>query len=133
MVTVHERLDPRACERVKGSAWDGIRSQFLELSKILLDVAPSTVSELTTIYVKYLPMRNAEAKPFAVVWLKNSKQMTVGLALPISAQSHGVGPPPLGMSYAGLTGYVTISAGESLPDELSELARLAFIHSSGCG
>ena len=125
MTGPHTRLDRRAVDRVSGPAWDGLRDQFLTMSKLLLDLGPDVYSMLTTIYVKFTKAPEQQ-QPFAVIWVKNSKQMTVGLALPEGHGCASVTVAPQGMSYRGLTGYVTVKPGESLPEEVAALCRLAY-------
>jgi hypothetical protein len=125
MGDMHERLDPKALDRIAGPAWEGVREQFLEISSLLLDLSPTTWSELTTIYVKYMRRKGIGEPPFAVIWLKNSKQITIGLALP-KEDTEFVQPAPKGMKYAGLTCYINIKPGERVPESLQVLARQAF-------
>ena len=125
MADTHERLDVKALERISGPAWDGMREQFLELSGLLLDQGEEVCSALTTIYVKFTKA-SGQQQPFAVIWVKNSKQMTVGLSLPEPFDSKLVIKAPKGMTYKGLTGYVTVEPGELLPEELAALCRLAY-------
>ncbi len=121
-----ERLDPRVLERISGPAWDGIRDSFLQVSSVLLSVAPEAASELTTIYVKYKLQSDAVAPVYAVAWIKSSKQFTVGLSLPDDFDDEALGRAPQGTSYKGLTKYFTVRAGEGCPSQLSTWARAAY-------
>jgi hypothetical protein len=120
-----ERLDQRAVDRVAGATWDGVRQQFFDISGVLFELTPSVRSELTTIYVKFMRSAAQGEQPFAVVWLKDSKQVTVGLALPSEFFSPITQEAPRGMKYAGLTGYFTVKSGGIVPNEFAELAKTA--------
>lgn len=120
-----DQLDPRAVERVSGPAWASLKQAFLDISDVLLSVCDDARTELTTIYVKYLPEPNAN-KVFAVAWLKSSKRIVVGLALPESIESPELGVAPAGMKYQGLTKYFSVSANDVIPAELESWARTAF-------
>jgi len=119
-------LDPRAVERVSGNAWDDLRDLFNGVSDALLGVSDSACGELTTIYVKYKPSPNPSAPVYAVVWVKSSKQMIVGLALPEGTTHSALGKAPQGTKYKGLTKYLMIRPGDTIPDEFPEWARIAF-------
>lgn len=117
------RIDPRAIERVSGKAWQPLREPFLRLSRLLLDASPGAESELTTIYVKYSVVTSAGKTPFAVVWVKRSAELVVGLALPDGHDDPSLQPPPAGMKYPLLTKYFVVGHDGTLPDRLAEWAR----------
>jgi hypothetical protein len=119
-----ERLDQRAIEKMSGPSWEPLRPIFFDTSLVLLAVSPEAMSELTTIYVKFF-ISTARRDVYAVVWLKNSKQIVIGLSLPDEVESAHLCPPPQGMKYRGLTKYLTLRPGEEIPDELADWARLA--------
>jgi hypothetical protein len=125
-----ERLDEKAVARVSGPAWEALRAAFFDASQVLLAVSPEATSELTTIYVKFC-VSAAKKDVYAVVWLKNSKQIIIGLSLPEEVESPLLGPPPQGTQYKGLTKYLTIRPGEAVPDAFGDWTRLAFIAISG--
>lgn len=120
-----DRLDENAVERVGGPAWESIRSKFFEISEVLLAVSPNASSQLTTIYVKYCPTSQHSAV-FAVAWLKTSKKVVVGMALPDDVESELLGGAPQGMKYKGLTKYFSVTADDVVPEELSQWAKLAY-------
>ena len=122
----NERLSPDAVKRVSGPAWSALKPLFFQISDILLDVNGDCFGELTTIYVKYQVSTIPSSAVFAVVWLKNSAQIVLGLALPDSVDSPLLGPAPKGMTYRGLTKYFTLKAGDSVPSELSTWAGVAY-------
>lgn len=119
------RIDPRAIERVSGPAWQLLREPFLRLSRILLDANPAAQSELTTIYVKYSVETSGGKTPYAVVWVKRSSELVVGLALPEDVDHPSLQPPPAGMKYPLLTRYFVVSQVGQLPKDLFDWARLA--------
>jgi hypothetical protein len=127
----HERLSEDAVKRISGPSWQPLKQAFLDLSDILLGVAPDTVGVLTTIYVKFQLRSAADAGVFAVVWLKNSKQLVLGLALPDNIESPRLGPAPSGMRYKGITKYLVILPGETLPEELRQWANAAYQNALG--
>jgi hypothetical protein len=120
------QLSEQAIRRVSGPAWQPLKKAFLDLSATLLAVSPQAVGQLTTIYVKYQVTSSPQARVFAVAWLKSSKRIVVGLALPEDYESPSLGPVPAGMKYKGLTKYFTILPGEALPSQLPEWAGLAY-------
>jgi hypothetical protein len=123
-----ERLSEDAIKKVSGPAWEPLRQVFLDLSDILLGVSPDTIGVLTTIYVKFQVTSAAGSSVFAVVWLKNSKQLVVGLALPDNIESPLLGPAPPGTKYKGITKYLVVLPGEAWPEELRQWAEVAYQH-----
>ena len=120
-----ERLDPRAVKRISGPAWDGIRSQFDQINGILLSVAEDIRGNLTTIYVKYAGTTTGD-RPYAVVWTKKSTELVVGFALPDSIVCPLLCPAPTGYKYAGLTKYLIVRPGDTVPPEIHGWARQAY-------
>ena len=120
-----DRLDPRAIDRIAGPAWAVLRPQFATVHESLIRVAPRAAGELTTIYIKYSSPETSP-HPFAVVWVKKSTEIIVGLALRADEVSSELGGPPAGCKYAGLTGFLKVTSGTIVPDQLSQWARRAF-------
>jgi hypothetical protein len=121
-----ERLDTRAVEKISGPTWEPLRQVFFEASRMLLAVSPDAKSELTTIYVKFY-RSGLGPEVYAVLWLRNSKEIVIGLSLPDTTESCHLGPAPRGTKYKGLTKYLTVQAGETLPGQFEDWARLAFL------
>jgi hypothetical protein len=119
-------IDPKAIERVSGPSWEALRPAFVKVADTLLAVAPSTGSQLTTIYVKFTIGREPSSPVFAVVWLKNSKRLVVGFSMPEGFQSDLLGDTPSGMNYKGLTHYLTIEPGDEIPDALHTWVKAAY-------
>ena len=119
------QLDERAIRKVSGPAWRPLKEAFLQISEDLLAVSEDAVGELTTIYVKYCCF-NSGRDVYAVVWLKSSKYLVVGLSLPDDFDSPGLGDAPTGMQYSGLTKYFILSPGGDVPSILSEWAKMAY-------
>src|SRR5262249_42818521 len=123
-----KRLDSRAVERVSGPAWEGLRDSFFSVSQTLLNVSAEAESELTTIYVKFRTKAGPLGKVFAVVWLKKSAELVVGLALPDGVQDDFLTQAPPAHKYPGLNAYFRIRPGEALPSPIKSWAKAAFDH-----
>lgn len=121
-------LGAKAIQKVSGRAWDRLRAKFMTISESLLEVSEDALGELTTIYVKFSIGTEASSPVYAVVWVKNSKSLTVGYSMPEDFQDAKLGPPPQGMRYQGLTHYFTITAEEEVPDSIGSWAEFAFEH-----
>jgi len=117
------RLDPRAIERVSGPSWVILRSAALAIANTLLAVSRKATNELTTIYVKF---SRPGGQVYAVMWVKKSDQLVVGLALPGDIASPRLHAAPSTMKYPGLTSYFTVKTPEEVPPELATWARQAF-------
>jgi len=98
----------------------------MQVSNQLLAVSPAASAELTTIYVKYTTTQAPTAPAYAVVWLKTSKQFVVGLALPEDVQHPALCAAPAGMMYKGLTKYLVVKPGDTIPEDVVLWARLAY-------
>jgi hypothetical protein len=120
-----DRLDAKVSNRIRGATWDGIRELAYEASRVLLSVSPDAASELTTIYVKFCPTPSKN-NVYAVMWLKTSREIVIGLAIPDGREVANLIPAPMGMKYKGLTQYLTLHPGDVVPEALNEWARLAY-------
>lgn len=125
-----ERLDERAVQKVSGPTWEPLREDFLEISEKLLSVSQDTASQLTTIYVKFCTT-SAMNEVYAVVWIKTSKKIVVGLSLPEDVEDARLGPPPKGHTYKGLTKFFTVTHDDPIPGGLLRWAKLAYETASG--
>ena len=125
-----ERLDTRASKRINGPSWAGLRGQFGEIHRALLSVSSSARGELTTIYVKYMA-EEVGGQPYAVVWLKKSTELVVGLALPEEYEAPKLGPPLPGYRYARLTEFLRITPQDAVPDDFPRWASDAYKHAKG--
>lgn len=125
-----ERLDEKAVQKVSGPSWEPLREDFVKLSEDLLSVSQDTASQLTTIYVKFCTT-SAMNEVYAVVWIKTSKKIVVGLSLPEDFEDDRLGPPPKGHAYKGLTKYFSVTEEEPVPKRLSRWAKLAYETASG--
>ena len=123
---IMSQLSQRAIDKVAGPAWDELRDQFNSVCETLLGVSEAARGDLTTIYIKFTVSPEPTSPVYAVLWVKSSKQLSVGLALPESDVPDVLGPAPAGMRYKGLTGYFSVAAGEGVPIELSTWAAKAF-------
>lgn len=121
-----ERLDHRGYKRISGPAWKPLRPHFDAIHTAITGVAPTVCGTLTTIYIKYVTAENQH--PFAVVWVKKSKELVVGLALPTENMPRELSGPPEGCTYAGLTGYFKVTPVDTVPPALNAWARAAYKH-----
>jgi hypothetical protein len=122
---VSKQLDSKAIVNVSGPAWEALRDAFFEIANALLSTSPASTSELTTIYVKFLPTSGG-ADVFRVVWIKSSKKIVVGLALPDTVDSPHFIPAPPGTKYRGITKYFAVTENDSVPSELTQWAFSAY-------
>ena len=121
-----DQLGPKAIAKISGKAWDELRMNFLVVCGTLLEVSPDAYGELTTTYVKFTIGSSHISRVYAAIWVKNSKSFTVGLALPDDCK-HPVFTDALkGMSYKGLTKYVTITSEDTIPEPFSDWAEIAY-------
>jgi len=120
------QLGPKAIQKISGKAWDQLRLNFLVVCGHLLDVSPNTHGELTTSYVKFTIGNSHLSRVYAALWVKNSRSFTVGLALPDECKHPLFTDALKGMSYKGLTKYVTITPEDTIPDPCSQWAELAY-------
>ncbi|HEX5444268.1 MAG TPA: hypothetical protein VFW87_10585 [Pirellulales bacterium] len=120
-----DRLDSRALERIRGPSWSAIRPCVEAVHEHLIAVSPSSFGELTTIYVKYLSPET-RPRPYAVLWLKKSTEVTLGLSL--ADVPDGLSAAPAGHNYAGLNGYLVLHPGDPIPAQLQFWAKEAYQH-----
>jgi len=73
-------LSQRIIAKVSGPAWESLRGQFMQISRLLLAASPQADSELMTSYVKFTINAAPQSPVFAAIWLKSSKRLIVGLA-----------------------------------------------------
>lgn len=125
-----ERLDEKAVQKVSGPTWEPLREDFFTISKKLLSVSADAASQLTTIYVKFCTT-SAMNEVYAVVWIKTSKKIVVGLSLPEDVDDACLEPPPKGHTYKGLTKFFTVTLDDPIPDGLLRWAKLAY--ETACG
>lgn len=121
-----ERVDERTIRRLNGPAWAKIRPLFKEVSDTLLSVCSTTWGELVTVYIKYASVTETDGQPYAVVWVRKSTEMVVGLSMPDSFRSAELTDAPPRHVYNGLTGYLRLTPGDPLPDEFGIWAAMAF-------
>jgi hypothetical protein len=119
-------LSQRIITKVSGPAWESLRGQFMQMAQLLLAVSPDANCELLTTYVKFTVRAAPESHVFAAIWLKNSKRLVVGLALPEDCDAEELGPAPLGMRYKGLTKYFVVERDGAVPKGFATWAKLAY-------
>ena len=119
-------MDPRAIKRISGPSWEELRPKFYLICDALLSVSNDAFAELTTIYVK-ISLKNPKGNlTYAVVWIKHSSEITVGLSLPDGIKSKRLFAPPKRMKYTNLTSYFMVKKGEKVPAEIYKWANLAY-------
>ncbi len=119
-------LSSKVIEKVAGPSWDGNREMLMDIFNTLLSVSSDTRGELATSYVKCTVTDEEVSPVFGVVWIKTSKKIIIGLALPESFESHKLVAAPPGTVYKGLTGYFTLTQDDDVPFELSRWADVAY-------
>ena len=119
-------LSQRIVAKVSGPAWEQLRGQFMQIVRLLLAVSPDAGSELMTSYVKFTISSDLQSPVYTVVWMKNSKRLVVGLALPEDCDAEELGPAPLGMRYKGLTKYFVVERDGAVPKGFATWAKLAY-------
>ena len=77
-------------------------------------------------YVKFTLHTAPQSPVYAAVWLKSSKRLIVGLALPEDYDAEELGPAPPKMMYKGLHKYFVVERGSAVPKGLAEWAGLAY-------
>ena len=119
-------LSSRVIDKVDGPSWDGSREKLMDIFNTLLSVSPDTRGELATSYVKCTVTDEVVSPVFAVVWIKTSKKITIGLALPESFESDKLDVAPPGAVYKGLTGCFTLTQDDDVPHELHRWGDVAY-------
>ena len=120
------RNDPKINERLRSEAWNDLRPLFDEMHCTLLSLDEQVAAELTTIYIKYKYTDELLSQVFAVIWLKTTKRIDVGLALPKDAFDKELMSPPPRLRYPPLNAFFSLQAGDELPKEFSTWARQAY-------
>lgn len=116
-------LDPRAVKRVSGPAWRPLKATVLEIAETLLGVSDRATSEMGTIHVRF---ERPDGSIYAIMWLKKSARVVVGLALDDGAPGADLHEPPADMIFPGLTRYFTVTGGDAVPPELAAWASAAY-------
>ena len=120
------QLGPKAIAKISGKAWDELRLNFLVVCGMLLDVSPDAYGELTSTYLKFTIGKTHISRVYAAMWVKNSKSFTVGFAIPDECTHPMFTDALKGMSYKGLTKYVTITSEDTIPEQFGEWADIAY-------
>src|SRR5271157_424979 len=128
----HDRMDPRALDRVSGPTWRKMRPLFDQVTGLLLSLSATAPGELTTIYVKFLD-QETRPQPYGVLWIKKASQMVLGLAIPDEATPPCFTPPPRGYVYKGLKKYVAIHENDEIAPDLTDWVQVAYAYVAGTG
>lgn len=118
--------DPLIESKLATKGWDSLRPTFQHIHQILIGTSPTVSSKAETVYIKYRIQEGVFADVFAVVWVRTTKQLITGLALPPGYQHSILGPPPPRTYYPPLNSYFTLTAGQPIPEPLAEWAQGAF-------
>ena len=113
-------------KRTSNPKWEPLRGQLLEICRKLLDVSPDAKSEIVSYYVKFSVDATSLSPTYAAVWLKNTKRLIVGLALPEGYEAEELGTALPGTTYKGLTKYFTVERGGDVPQNLGTWIELAY-------
>ena len=119
-------LSQRIIAKVSGPAWEPLRGQFMQIARLLLAVSPDADSELISTYVKFTIDSDSQTRVFAAMWLKSSKRLIVGLALPEEYEAEELGPSLPGTMYKGLNKYFVVERGGVVPKDFAEWAKMAY-------
>jgi hypothetical protein len=118
-------LDIKAIDRVSGAAWKTNRPHIDGVNAALLQVSPTSRGELTRIYIKYTTAETG-AQPFAVMWVRSSSEVVIGLALPPDYCVGEITKPLKPIAYSGLTTYFCLTAKDELPAGIREWSMAAY-------
>ena len=113
-------------KRTSYPKWEPLRGQLLEICRQLLDASPDAKSEIVSYYVKFSVDDASLSPTFAAVWLKNSKGLVVGLALPEGYEAEELRAALPGTTYKGLTKYFTVERDGEVPQNLGAWIELAY-------
>jgi hypothetical protein len=119
-------LSERAKNYVSGPSWEPLRPAYFSICDAFLGLDVQAKGELTTIYVKFSVVTESAEQVYAVIWLRTSKRLVLGMALPEETESPLLTTAPQGCKYKGLTRYLTINPGDALPPELDLWAKQAY-------
>jgi hypothetical protein len=120
-------LDMRATNRVSGPAWKTIKPHIDVVNAALLGVSPTSRGELTRIYIKYTTAETG-CQPFAVMWVRSSSEIVIGLALPPDFHIGKIRAPLKPIAYSGLTTYFCLSARDAFPAGIETWSAAAYAH-----
>ena len=123
-------LPQHALATISGPAWEPLRRQFIEIGESLLAAATDVHCGSLGSYFKFTTDASPDSPAYAVVWLKSSAKLIVGLALPNTYEADQLGPPLPGTAYKGLTKYLTVERGGMVPERLAEWGRLAYCNAA---
>ena len=125
-ITPMENLLQELTNRTSNRSWESLRGQLLEICRQLLDASPEGKSEIVSYYVKFSIDTAPISPTYAAVWLKNTKRLIVGLALPEEYEAEELGTALPGTTYKGLTKYFTVERGGDVPQNLGTWIEQAY-------
>ena len=99
----------------------------MQMARLLLAVSPDARQRASQqAYVKFTTNSDPQTRIFAAIWLKSSKRLIVGLALPEEYEAANLGPSLPGTMYKGLTKYFVVERGGAVPKDFAEWAGTAY-------
>ncbi|MCX7428983.1 MAG: hypothetical protein NTW96_25575 [Planctomycetia bacterium] len=114
-------LTQRVHDRLDASQWKCVRDFFLPVAEIILGASPDARGVLAGNYVKFATGLDPTRPAYAAAWPRVSlpKRLIVGLALPEDFEAEPLGPCPERIFYRGLTKFLVLPEGQSIPEGLS--------------
>lgn len=121
-------LTQRVHDKLNAPRWKLLRGLFVQVSEVMLGISPDSQGELIGSYVKFATGSHPMSPVYSVVWPKVSepRRLIVGLTLPEDFQAESLGPPPERIFYRGLTKFLVINEGQTIPKEFSKWVKRAY-------
>jgi hypothetical protein len=119
-------LDEKAIKRLSGQAWEAILPQVETINAALIGVSPTASGKLARVYIKYTTVETGD-QPFAVLWVKASAEVVLGLSLPEDFDTSTIPSPEKPICYRGITKYLVFRVGvEDVPADFATWAYAAY-------
>ena len=121
-------LTQRTHDKIDSAMWRSIRDLFMQVSKVILAISSDAHGDLAGSYIKFATGPASTSPTYAAVWPRMSapKRLIVGLALPEDFEEEPLGPPPERIFYKGLTKFLVIEEGQTIPEGLAGWATRAY-------
>ena len=121
-------LTQRVHDKLSTPRWKSLRELIIQMAEAILEVSPDAQGDWAGSYIKFATGPTPTSSTYAAVWPKVSlpKRLIVGLTLPEDFEGAGLGPSPERIFYQGLTKFLVIEEGQTVPEKLSTWAELAY-------